>query len=88
MRDKAVAEMAGVLAPLAEEVILTAPAGVRAVRPQILAQLFDHPRTRAAASLDEALTLARQAPPEAAVFVTGSLFLVGEARAFIAACGR
>ena len=81
MRDKAVAEMAGILAPVAEEVILTAPAGVRAVRPQVLAQLFDHPRTRAAASLSEALALAREAPPAAAVFITGSLFLVGEARA-------
>jgi dihydrofolate synthase/folylpolyglutamate synthase len=88
MRDKAVAEMAGVLAPVADVVILTAPAGVRAVRPEILAELFDHPRTRAAASLEQALALARGAPPDDVVFVTGSLFLVGQARAFIAACGR
>jgi dihydrofolate synthase/folylpolyglutamate synthase len=93
MRDKAVAEMAGILAPLADVVILTAPAEVRAVRPEILAQLFDHPRARAAANLDEALALARGAPPEDVVFVTGSLFLVGQARArfggpFIGACGR
>jgi dihydrofolate synthase/folylpolyglutamate synthase len=54
---------------------------VRAVRPQVLAQFFDHPRARAAASLSEALALARGAPPADAVFVTGSLFLVGEARA-------
>jgi dihydrofolate synthase/folylpolyglutamate synthase len=84
MRDKAVAEMAGILAPTAEVVILTAPGEERAVRPEVLVQLFDHPRARAAASVGEALALARGAPPDGAVFVTGSLYLVGEARARLA----
>ncbi|MBI4875937.1 MAG: bifunctional folylpolyglutamate synthase/dihydrofolate synthase [Acidobacteria bacterium] len=81
MRDKAVAEMAGILAPVAGEVILTAPAQARAVRPEVLRELFDHPRRRTAAGLEEALALLSEAGPQDAVFITGSLFLVGEARA-------
>ncbi len=82
MRDKAVAEMAGILAPVAGEVILTAPAQARAVRPEILLELFDHPRARTAPDVSSALALARtEAGAGDAVFVTGSLFLVGEARA-------
>jgi dihydrofolate synthase/folylpolyglutamate synthase len=81
MRDKAVAEMAGILFPLAYQVILTAPAQARAVRPEILLDLVDHPRVRVAAPLAEALALVRrEAAPEDAVFISGSLFLVGEAR--------
>ena len=81
MRDKAVAEMAGILFPLAHEVILTAPAQARAVRPEILRDLVDHPRLRTAPRLAEALDIVRQeAAPGDAVFISGSLFLVGEAR--------
>jgi folylpolyglutamate synthase/dihydropteroate synthase len=39
---------------------------------------------RLAASVREALEMARAAGPEDAIFVTGSLFLVGEARALLA----
>ncbi len=81
MRDKAVAEMAGILAPVVDEVILTAAEQPRAVRPEILHDLFDHPRARTAAGLGAALDLAREAAPGDVVFVSGSLFLVGEARA-------
>jgi dihydrofolate synthase/folylpolyglutamate synthase len=81
MRDKAVAEMAGTLFPLVQEVILTAPAQPRAVRPEVLRQIADHPRARVAARLDEALEIIhREAAAEDAVFLSGSLFLVGEAR--------
>jgi dihydrofolate synthase/folylpolyglutamate synthase len=62
-------------------VILTAPAQARAVRPQILLELFDHPRARAAPDLAAALTLIEEAAPGDVIFITGSLFLVGEARA-------
>lgn len=81
MRDKAVAEMAGILAPVADEVILTAAEQPRAVRPEVLRDLFDHPRARTAAGLGAALNLAGEAAPEDVVFISGSLFLVGEARA-------
>ena len=81
MRDKAAAEMGGILAPVANQVILTAPAQARAVRPQILLELFDHPRARAAPDLAAALTLIEEAAPGDVIFITGSLFLVGEARA-------
>jgi dihydrofolate synthase/folylpolyglutamate synthase len=81
MRDKAVTEVAGILFPLAQEVILTAPAHPRAVRPEALRDLVDHPRIRVAASLAESLELLKDASPEDAIFITGSLFLVGEARA-------
>jgi dihydrofolate synthase/folylpolyglutamate synthase len=84
MRDKAVAEMAGILFPLAQEVILTAPAQARAVRPEILGELVDHPRRCLAARLAEAIEIVRrEAAPEDAVFISGSLFLAGEARSLL-----
>ena len=83
MRDKAVAEMAAILFPLAEEVIATAPAQPRAVRPELIRELADHPRLRTAANLAAALRLLDAAAPQDAVFITGSLFLVGEARALL-----
>ncbi len=83
MRDKAVAEMAAILFPLASEVIATAPCQPRAVRPELIRELAGHPRLRTAAGLREALAIAAEARPEDAVFITGSLFLVGEARALL-----
>jgi dihydrofolate synthase/folylpolyglutamate synthase len=84
MRDKAVTEMAGILFPLAAEVILTSPPQARAVRPEALRELVDHPRLRTAARLRDALALVRrEVAPEDAVFISGSLFLVGEARALL-----
>jgi folylpolyglutamate synthase/dihydropteroate synthase len=44
-----------------------------------LAACVNHPRLRVAPDLKAALALTREAAPEDAVFVTGSLFLVGEA---------
>ena len=83
MRDKAVAEMAGILFPLAHQVILTAPAQARAVRPGLLLELVDHPRIRAVPRLADALDIVRrEAAPEDAVFISGSLFLVGDARRY------
>jgi dihydrofolate synthase/folylpolyglutamate synthase len=83
MRDKAVAEMSAILFPLAQEVIVTAPAQARAVRPELVAGMVTHPRLRTAPRVGEALALAREARAEDAVFVTGSLFLVAEARALL-----
>lgn len=81
MRDKAVAEVAGILGPAAASVILTAARQPRAIRPESLREFFDHPGVSVAASVDEALASAiARAAPRDIVFVTGSLFLAGEAR--------
>jgi dihydrofolate synthase/folylpolyglutamate synthase len=78
MRDKAVDEVIGTLFPLAAEVILTAPDQPRALNPESLAEASDHPNLRVAAAIGDALRMARERPMT--TFVTGSLFLVGEAR--------
>jgi dihydrofolate synthase/folylpolyglutamate synthase len=82
MRDKAVDEVIGTLFPPAAEVILTAPDQPRALNPESIAQASDHPNVRVAASVIDALRMARDKPMT--TFVTGSLFLVGEARAALA----
>ncbi len=78
MRDKAIEEVTGTLLPMAHEVILTAADQPRALSPETLLQMLDHPRMRTAANIGEALRMARENPMP--TFVTGSLFLVGEAR--------
>ena len=83
MRDKAVEEMAAILFPRAAHVIVTAPAQARALRPESIRGLADHDSVQVAASLQEALALAAGAAKDDAIFVTGSLFLVGEARALL-----
>src|SRR6202142_3788505 len=81
MRDKAAEEMGAILFPLADQILATAPAMARALRPETIRELTDHPRVRTTATLDEALAIARrEAAPEDAIFVAGSLFLVAEAR--------
>jgi dihydrofolate synthase/folylpolyglutamate synthase len=80
MRDKAIDEIAGVLFPRAAEVIATAARQPRAISPEALLEASDHPNVRVAADIVEALAMVRDAGPEDAVFVTGSLFLVAEAR--------
>lgn len=82
MRNKAVAEMAGILFPHACEVVLTAPRQARAISPETLKRIADHPNVRIAATIEDALA-SGSAPPDA-TFVTGSLFLVAEARAILA----
>ena len=81
MRDKAVAEMGAILFPLADELILTAPAdSPRSMTPVELATLAG--RGRAVANIGAALELvAREATADDVIVITGSLFLVGEARA-------
>lgn len=79
MRDKAVPEMAGMLFPLAARVILTAPANSRAMAPENIAA-SDATITHTVA---EAVGLLCQAQPDDVIFITGSLFVVGEARALL-----
>ncbi len=85
MRDKSLAEIADTLAPLASEVILTAPDSPRAAQPESLRALFGHPSTRVAARLAQALEWLPEVGPQDLVVITGSLFLVGEARALLVA---
>jgi len=80
MRDKAVDEIAGTLFPLASELVLTAPDNARALRPEALSELAG--RGRIAPDIASAVKLVREEISEHdALIITGSLFLVGEARA-------
>jgi dihydrofolate synthase / folylpolyglutamate synthase len=87
MRDKAIDEVAGILFPLASELILTAPDMARALRPEVLAELAG--RGHIEAKVQDAIDYARaHAAPQDAIVITGSLFLVGEARSlFLATTG-
>ena len=83
MRDKAVDEVTGLLFPHASEVIFTQPNNPRAVSASQLAEVAGHHAThfsvvdRAESALKEAFAKARA---EDAIFVTGSLYLVGQLR--------
>ena len=78
MRDKAIDEMAGALFPLFEEVIVTAPRQPRALDPASYRAVVDHPSMVEAPDLPAALERVRgSADP---VFISGSLFLIAEAR--------
>ena len=84
MRDKAAAEIAGILFPLASEVIVTAPRQSRALAPESLRAVADHPNLKSAPTLEAALRMIEDSSPDDVVFITGSLFLVAEARALLA----
>jgi dihydrofolate synthase / folylpolyglutamate synthase len=83
MRDKAIQEVTDELFPLAERVIATAPNFPRALRPETILIVTEHPHSAIAETVQDAIAIARHAPREAIVFFTGSLFLVGEARALL-----
>lgn len=77
MRDKEVSEITGELFPLATKLILTRAGQARALEPEAIAAPANTVRTETVAA---AVALLQTAPPEAVCFVTGSLFVVGEAR--------
>jgi len=81
LRDKAIREMTSVLFPLADRVILTAPANARAMPPE------DIPAPGAAVthSIAEAIAVLREAAPDDVIFIAGSLYLAGEARGLLVA---
>jgi dihydrofolate synthase / folylpolyglutamate synthase len=80
MRDKAVDEIAGILFPLASELILTAPNNARALRPEALRAIAG--RGDRAFDISVALDRVRsEVSEDDVIIITGSLFLVGEARA-------
>ena len=83
LRDKAVDEVAGLLFSHAAEVIFTAPRTSRAVSAAQLAEIASHHAARfsvlpdAEQAFEHALA---EAAPEDAIFITGSLYLVGQLR--------
>ena len=80
MRDKAFEEITSILFPVVDELICTAPDQARALRPEAILDLAPHPNARAAETLAVALALPRHCD---VLFITGSLYLVGEARALL-----
>jgi len=83
MRDKDIERMADVLFPLAAEVILTSIPNVRAASPVEIWQRMRKFRSKISLepSLDRALEIGRRkAGRRGSVIITGSLFLVGEAK--------
>ena len=85
MRDKAVEEIAEILFPLAQELILTAPDAPRALRPEALRELAG--RGRAAKDFPVAMEMVSAGvAADDVVVVTGSLFLIGEARLTYSKC--
>ncbi len=85
MRDKAVDEIAGLLFPRADTVILTEPRQPRAVSAPLLAEMTGHHAKQLlvvhdpAEAFETAIKLTRA---EDAVFATGSLYLVGDLRSY------
>ncbi|HWW17637.1 MAG TPA: cyanophycin synthetase, partial [Candidatus Saccharimonadales bacterium] len=85
LRDKAVDEIAGVLFPHAAEVVFTEPRTSRAISASQLSEIAGHHASRstvipdAEQALDYVLS---KAAPQDAVFVTGSLYLVGQLRQY------
>lgn len=82
MRDKALNEMAAILFPKADALILTSLDNPRAANLEMLAavapETFDKSRIYQVSSVVEALLLAREfTPAKGLVCVTGSLYLVG-----------
>lgn len=82
MRDKDVQEVASILFPIADELIFTAPSttGNRAMPPEALRELAQRGSVQptVAAAVEHTL---KQVTAEDVIVITGSLYLVGEARA-------
>jgi dihydrofolate synthase / folylpolyglutamate synthase len=77
--DKAVAEMTSILFPLANRLILTAPANSRAMPPEDMHAAG----ARITHSIGEAIALLADAAPDDVIFITGSLYLAGAARGLL-----
>lgn len=84
MKDKEIYEISSLLFPAATEMILTKPESPRSAEPsEIRTTLNDNflGRPHMSESVAEALQLAEQiSPPNGIIVVTGSLYLVGEAK--------
>jgi dihydrofolate synthase/folylpolyglutamate synthase len=81
VRDKSVDEIAGLLFPRAARVTVTAPGQPRALSAEALAEMTRHlaPEMDVVPEASDAVARAmEEAGPDDVVFVTGSLYLVGE----------
>lgn len=87
MRDKDIHAMGPELFPLANELVFTTPNQARAFRGEELREISGEAQARVIDSPAEALEFALKAPPEDVVFITGSLYLVGEVRALLSPAG-
>jgi dihydrofolate synthase/folylpolyglutamate synthase len=86
LRDKAVDEVAGLLFPLAAEVVLTAPSTSRAISASQLEEIAAHyaDKSTTIADAEEAIEYAlSKASPGDVIFITGSLYLVGQLRHYL-----
>ena len=87
MRDKAIAEIAGILFPVAERVIATRANNPRAAAPEQIVELAQHTGTEVLAveSVGDALDQARNlAGEQGVVVITGSIYIVGAALELLA----
>jgi dihydrofolate synthase/folylpolyglutamate synthase len=93
MRDKNVAEIAKILWPLAERIILTSPRNSRALTADELSKLkpenVDDAKLTNTATVDEAIGIAKKRTrADEVILITGSLYLVGEARNILTRVGK
>jgi dihydrofolate synthase/folylpolyglutamate synthase len=85
MRDKAVDEIAGLLFPRADSVILTEPRQPRAISAPLLAEITGHLAVQSTVVQDPGEALERalgMAGPDDVIFATGSLYLAGDLRGY------
>jgi len=85
MNDKSVAEILSILAPIAERMVVTEPSNSRSLSyAELLEKLpsnLSKENTFATDHVQQAITIAREiTPPDGIILVTGSLYLVGEAK--------
>jgi dihydrofolate synthase/folylpolyglutamate synthase len=83
LRDKAVDEIAGLLFPHAAEVVFTEPRTSRAISAAQLSEIAAHHAAQSSIIADAQRALdycVSKAQPQDAIFVTGSLYLVGQLR--------
>ena len=86
MRDKAVDEICGMLFPRAARVVLTEPRQSRAISVQALAAMTGHYAGHVETVADPVRAVKRAlevAGPDDVIFITGSLYLVGDLRPFL-----
>jgi dihydrofolate synthase / folylpolyglutamate synthase len=87
MRDKDLHVIGPELFPLAQELIFTTPHQARAFQAAEIREISGESRARLIDSPAEALAWVLKAPPQDLVFITGSLYLVGEIRALLGLVG-
>lgn len=78
MKDKQIEEITKIIFPLADKIILTKPDNPRSAVPEELAKLTNQ-EVFLTANISQALSLAKEFPNNL-ICVTGSLYLVGEAK--------